>query len=362
MKKILLAGLMLLLMASLAFSDAYQYTGLSVFNFATDSSGYPPDSVWMAGWTYVGAGPDTGKYFNKDSVQIRWPAHWRNSAGTTQVDSTSALVKLFVASLNDTIQPVAALFWRDNNGFVTKEPVLFGPPQIVHLVDTILAGGGGSSTGTGPYAASVYVLNGAVPIATATVRAQPNGGGPFLQGETDANGLVVFSTLADTLLLYAYATGYSQDVVPDTIRVPGVDATDTLQMDAVTTGAPPSPNLTQILFYFYDGTGGIIKNVEMAYTLKTTATYVYHLDSTKIIDPSEVHHMWSDATGLVTVNVIPNDSLLVKGGRTGETRWNFKATSPLENKNLLGDDGIDLNVPASDTSLVYPRDRAAFDE
>jgi hypothetical protein len=58
----------------------------------------------------------------------------------------------------------------------------------------------------------------------------------------------------------------------------------------------------------------------------------------------------------VTIQVTPNDSILVTGGKVDQTKWRVKAYTPDGLIPLLGQDGVSLNVRASATARVYPQD------
>jgi hypothetical protein len=149
--------------------------------------------------------------------------------------------------------------------------------------------------------------------------------------------------------------GYLQATANDTIVVSGATQ-DTIEVFSYFV-APAAPGLTQVQFIFYDGLGNAIKNVVLRYQLETKATTAYHLrDSSIVIDPSKVWEARSSSVGVATINVTPNDSILVTGGKVDQTKWRVKAYTPDGQLPLLGNDGVALSVPASASALVYPQD------
>lgn len=183
------------------------------------------------------------------------------------------------------------------------------------------------------------------------------------QINTGSTGILGVASLDNENLTFAVqGTNFFQDGGVDSILMPAADTFITLQVYTIVTTAP-TPGLTQIQFFFFDGLGDIIEDVVLQYKLDAGgADYVYHMDSTKIFDPTQWFDVRSEAlTGLATVNVVPNDSILIRGRQTGKTRWIFKAYNPKEKTWLLnGEDGIKLNVPASAGALQYPEDQSLF--
>ena len=170
---------------------------------------------------------------------------------------------------------------------------------------------------------------------------------------TVAAGYAIFALDAETYPVNAAGTGYAMSTAYE-LETVAANQRDTVFMFPVSAASPSAANLTAVTFNFFDGTGDSIKNVVLQYNLDATDV-AFHYDSTKIIDPSTVFEARSDASGQVTINIIPNDSLYLPGYREGQTKWKIKAFTP-EGKNLLGNDGIKIEVPASATGLTYPKD------
>jgi len=222
-----------------------------------------------------------------------------------------------------------------------------------------------SAAGTGAYADSVYLLLSTDSSAIGsgiTVWLTPNGGGSVLKDLTDANSWAVFSVDADTYLVNTWAVGYYAATVPDTNAVPGANTKDTVFMNPVSPASPPAPGLTPVTFNFKTLLGDSLLNVTLQYQIYTKSAQVYHMDSTNIFDYTQVFQARSNVNGQVTVNVVPNDSLLVEGGRTGQTWWMFQAYNGETGLPLLGKDGLKLKVPASAVGLTWPTDAASFSE
>jgi len=216
-----------------------------------------------------------------------------------------------------------------------------------------------SATGVGAHSDSIRILNYAdsTPIgAGVQIWLRPNDGGSNLTNTNDANGWANFSVDADTFLVYVWTPGYQQRVTPDTNRVPNKDTTFTMYMNATSAAAAASPGLTPVAFNFFNDTGVAITNVILRFKLDTKSAENWHYDSSKVFDPGHIYELRSASTGLVTANVVPNDSIYTAGYQIDKTRWQFWAINPETGKQLLGDDGVKLNVTASETALTYPKD------
>jgi hypothetical protein len=215
-----------------------------------------------------------------------------------------------------------------------------------------------SASGLGVFSDSVRVLRRSDSTAVgagAVVWLRPNGGGDNYTNLTDANGFAAFSADADTFLVLFWSIGYQQEIRPDTNAVLA-DVHDTVWVTATTPAAQASPDLTPVTFTFFDGLGSAIKNVVLRYQLESKAATNYHLrDSSIVLDPSKVFEARSNSSGVVTIQVTPNDSILVTGGKIDQTKWRVKAYTPDGLIPLLGQDGVSLNVLASVTARVYPQ-------
>lgn len=272
---------------------------------------------------------------------------WKLSDGRVVRDNTPQITHM--SSYADYLRtPVSASADVDYDSLVLVLEAEFG------------AGPWGGGAGTGIYSDSILVIGvpGGTPVgAGAQVKLVPNGGGGFLQQATTANGWAVFSVDADSFYVYLWNAGYYQQTVPENNFVAAANTKDTVYMVQVTPATPSAPGLTPVSFTFYDGLGTPIKNVILRYNLESKSTTAYHLrDSSIIFDPSRIFEARSASTGTATINVTPNDSILVAGGQVNKTNWRIKAYTPDGLIPLLGVDGVSLAVPASQTGLVYPAD------
>lgn len=338
------------------------YSGTSKVNFESDSTAYPCRPVLNV---FDNSNADTARMALRGSTELRWPYAFKDSLGVTQLDSCACLVKLLVAGYDPTYNPSADVQWFFAGGAPPKRaPVAWGPPEIVRRVDSIFAGGGsgggGACDSSGPYPDSILVLRCSDSVslgAGVSVRLIPNNGGDPLDAETDANGWATFSVAADTYFVYSWATGYYQAVVPDTNRVPAISVRDTLLLCAVSSPSSPAPALTPVTFRLFDGTGDSLQSGVLYYKLDIGSSITaWSYDSTKIFDPAEIKTAGTNAAGIVTVYVVPNDSIYTDAYETQKTRWIFWARSPKNGDHLLGKDGVKVYVPASQTALVWPRD------
>ena len=311
----------------------------------------------LGGW--LGANPDSAKWFNTAMVEPQtgtWP---------TTHDTLARYAIVTNAQLDEDYNPQIYAVWWLSDGRVIRDNApnisVFGISATASvdydsIYALILSAVGG---GAGAWSDSIIVLRRAdsTPVgAGAVVRLVPNGGGDNYQLVTDANGTAPFSMDTDTFFVYIWALGYQQEAVPDTNAVPGADTKDTVWVAAVTPAAAASPALTPVTFTFMNSLGSGIKNVVLRYQLESKYT-PYHLrDSSITIDPSSIFEARSNASGVVTVQVTPNDSILVLGGKTDQTKWRFKAYTPDGLVPLLGNDGVSIAVPASQTAWVYPQD------
>jgi len=135
---------------------------------------------------------------------------------------------------------------------------------------------------------------------------------------------------------------------------------DTLTMALSTSLVVASPGLTPVQFAFYEGDGTALLGVSVYAKLKSKKFPITHMDDTRTIDPQREYRVFSNSSGIATINVVSNDSLLVgKDQVSGETSWVITAFNPDTDKEILN---IELKIPASDTALVWPRDKAAFDQ
>ena len=215
-----------------------------------------------------------------------------------------------------------------------------------------------SASGTGVYSDSIRILRTSDSTgvgAGATVWLRPNDGGDNLTDLTDANGWSEFSVNADTFIVYFWATGYQMQTIPDTNRVANADTTDTVWVVATTAAAPSGAGLTPVTFNFFDGTSDSIQNVILHYKLTSRDNEAWHFDSSKVFDLSEVFEARSAASGQVTVNLVPNDSIYTTGYQVDRTEWHFWAINPETGRQILGEEGIKLNVTASASGLTWPK-------
>ena len=215
-----------------------------------------------------------------------------------------------------------------------------------------------SASGTGVYSDSIRILRTSDSTgvgAGATVWLRPNDGGDNLTDLTDANGWSEFSVDADTFIVYFWATGYQMQTIPDTNRVANADTTDTVWVVATTAAAPSGAGLTPVTFNFFDGTSDSIQNVILHYKLTSRDNEAWHFDSSKVFDLSEVFEARSAASGQVTVNLVPNDSIYTTGYQVDRTEWHFWAINPETGRQILGEEGIKLNVTASASGLTWPK-------
>lgn len=347
---------------------------VSTGSLGTDSTELYPDSVYFFWYDNGALSLDSQKATPVNDDSLAWytilvpateswgpayqPAVWAQWYWDSDIDRDASVGVVpwtigHVDSLDQTITASASIDTSDME-------------YIAGLVEDTLTTNHGAgawtsdAAGTGAYSDSVWVVNSADTTAIGSgvaVWLTPNGGGTVLKDLTDPNSWAVFSVDADTYLVTMWAVGYYTTTVPDTNAVPGANTKDTVYMTATTAASPPAPNLTPITFNFFDGTGDSVKNVGLRYHLDAGgADVAYHFDSTKIFDPTEIFEAWTDASGQVTVNVVPNDSIYVRGLQTGKTRWVFRAYSPETGKELFGPNGIKLNVTASATALTYPKD------
>jgi hypothetical protein len=305
-------------------------------------------------------------------------------------DSLTFVVAIAVATISKSINPSVMLCVFPSNRRTLQPAYICDEKQITHLihsVDTSRVSLGAvatvdtaaiarsvwdndivtlatrtvtsSASGTGVYSDSIRVLRRSDSTAVgagATIWLRPNGGGNNLTALTDANGYAKFSVDADTFFVYLWVVGYQPEIVPDTNKVPAANVRDTVWVVATTAGPAPAAGLTPVQFTFYQGGGDSLKGATLYYKLDIgSAVSAYHWDSTKTIDPSRVYEAYSNAAGLVTAYVIPNDSIYVDAYQTGKTTWRFWAISPINGDQLLGKDGVKLRVPASTTALRWPK-------
>jgi len=147
-KKLLKAvgGIILLVALMLTFAKAFfsneveaagvtEYRGSVAFAVNVDSSALPIDSVW-ANISGYSATDDTAYFFMADSSELVWPVYRRDDDGNVVADSTLAEIRLAVGDALNTINPSGWFFWKDDNGFVTPEPIQFGPAHTVHYLDS----------------------------------------------------------------------------------------------------------------------------------------------------------------------------------------------------------------------------------
>lgn len=318
----------------------------------------------LGGWS--GSNPDSAQKFVMLMVE---PEEW-----ATAKDTLTRYGLVGVTDLDPNWNPAFYAVWwlsdgrtiRDNAPMVThvtmgvdsawwsNASVVLDSADLQTIIDGINAG-----AGTGVYSDSILVLRttDSTPIgAGARIWLRPNGGGDNLNDITDANGIAEFAVDADTFYAYFWSTGYQQVTVPDTNKVGAADCKDTLWVTQTVPASQTSPALTPVTFTFYDGLGVAIKNVVLRYQLESKAATNYHKrDSAIIIDPSKVFEARSNTSGVITINVTPNDSILTTGGKTGETKWRVKAYTPDGLVPLLGNDGVAINVRASATALAYPQ-------
>lgn len=263
------------------------------------------------------------------------------------------------SSMTTNYNPAYVALWFMDDGQILRD----NSPKVTHIqvkVDTTdqVLEDVSASGGTGPYPDTIYVLNAAdsSAVGLAGVVLYDGSGVQVGSNNADANGFMEFSQLADTLFAYAYSAGFFQSTIPDTNIVTASGANDTIFMTTPSIGSPPSPGLTPVVFNFKDDTGAVVVNVVFSYKLESGGKRTYHMDSTNILDPSQIFSAKrSDTNGQVTAWVIPNDSIYVDNFRAGETRWRFWARSPLTGEHLLGKDGVLLDIPYSATALVWPK-------
>lgn len=215
-----------------------------------------------------------------------------------------------------------------------------------------------SAAGVGPDTLVYHVLNSAdsTPIGGVSIWVYPNEGGTPWKNITESNGIAEFGlNTPDTVLGYTWVSGWTQDTVPDSVLFTAA-VRDTLFMTAVTAASPSAANLSAVTFNFMAGSGDTTTNVILRYKLSSTSSENWYVDSTWILDPSEVFEARSDTLGQVTVNVVPNDSIYTAGYQTDKTTWQFWAINPTTGKQILGEDGIKIFVPWSASGLVWPED------
>jgi hypothetical protein len=372
--KHLLFFLSILLVAGVWVSDAGAtvngYFAVTVSNLGTDSSDAAPDSVYMFWYDQSDLSLDSNTMAPVNTDSLAWwhilvpgtegwtanyqPAAWAQWYFGTQILRDNALGMVPFTGIIDSARAVAGVTSVDS---VRK----------VYLVDSLdqTVTASVSYSGSGAYSDSIQVLKYADSTALGSgvaVWLTPNGGGTVLKNLTDANGWTMFSADADTYLVTSWAVGYYMETQPDTNEVPATNVKDYIYMVATTPASPSAPGLTSVTFNFKTLLGDSLKNIELQYQLYTKSAQVYHMDSTKIIDYTTVFGARTAASGQVTVNIVPNDSLLIEGNRTGQTWWLFQAYHPETGLPLLGKDGLKLKVPASATGLTWPGDAGSFSE
>ena len=372
-----LKALMLALMFVLAWvmvgrANPLAYYVLSVGALGTDSSETNPDSVYFFWYDNIGETYDSVKATAANDDSLVWfkavapttegwigthvPAFWAQWYWDDEIDRDADVgtVAWSVGFADTLLKDVSA-----TASFDSADASFIADTVDARLTAAHDAGSWTSTaSGGGPDTLSLYVYSTADSsgVGGANISLYPNDGGTKLYNYADANGRAQFGLANDTILSYVWLSGWYQAApVPDT-TVCTLAVADTVWMTQVTAASAPSPALTPVTFIFKDLVGDSIKNVELQYNLDTKSHQVYHMDSTKVFDYTTVYSARTDSSGTVTVNVIPNDSLLVEGGRTGQTKWKFQAYEPSTGKKLLGENGLMLEVTASATAHVYPED------
>lgn len=231
MKKSLLGIAWALLMITAVNGQVVKYSGLSNLNFSTDSSGFPPRPVWVN----INDVSDTGRVVTPDSVELEWPYYYVDTLGVVQHDSTKCIVELLVSKLDSTYNPSGFVWWRDKNGFITSEPIQFGPAYAVAFVDTVgtavvISGGAGS----GAYQDTIRVVDtSAAPDDTMTnVRVVIDDYGRVRKADFTIDGSEKrIANLDDEPLTFRVgANWYFQDGGVDTIVAPAKDTAFTLKV------------------------------------------------------------------------------------------------------------------------------------
>jgi hypothetical protein len=312
-----------------------------------------------------------------------------NTNSTYTIDSFTWVAEVSIDSFSNYtggythIPDIKAWFYM-NSGHVLKEkasitPILWSADTLfggvaatatidydtlAAIVDDSLTASHGSgawtsgAAGVGGDTVTMYVLNSAdsTPVGGVTVWMYPNDGGVALQTQSDANGIAYFGYSApDTFLAYAWVTGWNPDSTPFYTYADAAFA-DSMYLTQTTAASPSQANLSAVTFNFMAGSGDTTTNVILRYKLSSTSSENWYVDSTWILDPSEVFEARSDTLGQVTVNVVPNDSIYTAGYQTDKTTWQFWAINPTTGKQILGEDGIKIFVPYSESGLVWPED------
>lgn len=233
MKKLGLLFVCALMWTTLTAQTVYQYVAVMNLNFATDSSGYPPDCTWVSMWDFTAAQGDIARYLDKDSIEIVWPAFYTNDAGTAVRDSTIALVKILAAGMTDSVGPQGMIHWVDANGFRTSEPLQFGPPHVVAHSFGSIAGAGG----LGAYHDTIRVVDTSqAPDDTLTnfvfvikdfsgTLKTPSGSNT---GTTNAGSVVKLDN--ENLTFAAQGNWYFQEAGVDSVTLPAADTFITIKV------------------------------------------------------------------------------------------------------------------------------------
>jgi hypothetical protein len=364
-----------LLWATPVFATVSRIHVISVGSLGADSSDVAPSAVWLYWYDNATLTLDSAQMSPVDSDSLRWYrviqppvegwnsqiapgawAEWTWADGSIDRDNALGIVPWTIHATDSvvTYSPASANFDTADASFIAD--TVDARLTAAHGSGAWTSGGGGSGGDT----VTMYVLNSAdsSPVAGLAVWMYPNDGGVALKVNSDPNGIAYFGyTAPDTFLAYSWGTGWNPDSVPFYVYAASAFA-DSMYVTQTTAASPSAPGLTPVTFNFYDGTGDSVKNVVLQYRLDAGGNAVaYHYDTTKIFDPAKVFEARTNASGQVTVNVVPNDSIWVRGQQTSKTRWIFKAFSPVDGKPLLGGpDGVKLTIPASATGLTYPKD------
>ena len=360
----------------------------SVVTWPNDSTDYPPDSVRF----YYGQATFGG---DADSMRVLVPL-FCELEGWTKPDTLCAYVIVNTSLFPlDEYNPSGIFLWyyggatpkilRDNSPSLTtvtlKVDSLFQAVSasltatdiglIADSVDSILTDAHGTgawtsgSGGSGDFPETLFVMdtsNGDAIVVSArvsvkntdTASAAPGTGFLF----TNASGFVIYSLDAATGYPVTMSVqGFIQETAYQLKDVAGPGGRDTIKVYAAS-ASPPSPaGLTSVEFVFYWPDGDSIKNVQMHYKLESSSSENWHFDSTKTFDASKTFEAdRSSVAGLVTISVVPNDSIYTTGYQTDKTTWRFWAYNPKTKSQLFGEQGIQLTIPASGAALIYPRD------
>jgi len=249
MKKI---ALLLLCLTIPVYAGVVKYSGSSNLNFSTDSSGYPPRPAWVN--INDNSLADTGRVLTPDSSELIWPYQYKDTLGTVQEDSTKCLIELLVANNDPTYNPSGYVNWVDQNGFVTSEPIQWGPSYAVHLTDTIVGlvvvvvG-----SGSGAYQDTIRVVDtSAVVDDTLTnVRVVVADYSRTRKADLtiDGSGVGIANLDNEALTFRVNANWYFQEAGVDSIVAPAKDTAFTLYVYNLSVLAPGSSDSTTLVLY-----------------------------------------------------------------------------------------------------------------